>query len=455
MPASTPSRSASPSASSPSPPSPSDAASDLIAFIDASPTPWHAVEECKRRLDAAGYRELEEKDAWSLTSGDRVYVVRSGSTIAALEIGDAAPESGGFRLVGSHTDSPNLRAKPNAVVKRYGQLQLGVEIYGGVLLHTWLDRDLALAGRVVVKTGGGLETRLVRFDAPMLRVPSLAIHLDRMVNTDGLLLNPQTHLAPVLALDSGGPIDLKAMLADAARRHGESFGSAEVLGFDLCAYDVVPGTRAGARGEYVFAARLDNLASCHASISALVSASPAPAVSRGVFLFDHEEVGSQSAQGAQGSFLRDVLTRVTEAHGKSSKDGLHRALRRSFFVSADMAHALHPNYSEKHEPQHQPMLGGGPVIKSNVNQRYATDAESAARFEGWCAEADVVPQKFVTRTDLACGSTIGPITAAGLGMPVVDVGNPMLSMHSCREMGGAADVPKMIAALRAFYEARS
>lgn len=432
-----------------------DLADDLVDFVNASPTPWHAVEESVRRLREAGYRELSEGDAWSVRPGDRVYVVRAGSTVAALEIGDAPPEGGGFRLVGAHTDSPNLRLKPNAHLERSGQHQLGVEIYGGVLLYTWIDRDLALAGRAMVRSAGRLEPRLVRFDRPLLRVPSLAIHLDRTVNAEGLVLNPQQHMAPIVALASGGPFDLPGMLAEAARRDGETLAAADVLAFDLCAYDAVPAARGGARREYVFAPRLDNLASCHAGLSALLSAPPAPHVTRGVFLFDHEECGSQSAQGAQGPFLRDVLARICEAHPGASRDALPRALHRSFFVSADMAHALHPNYADRHEPQHQPLLGGGPVIKSNVNQRYATDAEGQARFEAWCAEADVVPQRFVTRTDLGCGTTIGPITAANLGMRVVDVGNPMLSMHSCRELAGAADVPKMIAALRAFYAAKS
>jgi aspartyl aminopeptidase len=433
-------------------PAPIDPVDDLIAFLDASPTPWHAVAECARRLEAAGYRELREGDAWSVGPGDRVYVARAGSTIAALEIGQAPPQSAGFRLVGAHTDSPNLRIKPNAHVRRAGQHQLGVEIYGGVLLYTWVDRDLALGGRVFVRGAqGALEPRLVRLDRPMLRVPSLAIHLDREVNTEGLVLNPQNHMVPVTALESGGAFDLRALLADALRRPGESLGADDVIAFDLACYDHAGAARGGTRGEYVFSGRLDNLASCHAALSALLASTPGSPATRGFFFFDHEECGSQSAQGAMGSFLRDVLARVCEAHPGAARDALPRALSRSFFISADMAHAVHPNYADKHDPQHQPQLGGGPVIKSNVNQRYATDAEGAARFELWCAAADVVPQRFVTRTDLACGTTIGPITAANLGMKVVDVGNPMLSMHSCRETAAAADVAKMIAVLRAFY----
>jgi aspartyl aminopeptidase len=428
-----------------------DPVDDLLAFLDASPTPWHAVEACARRLRDAGYRELSEGDSWRLRPGDRVYVVRSGSTIAALEIGFAPPEVAGFRLVGAHTDSPNLRVKPNAQVRRSGHHQLGVETYGSVLLYTWVDRDLALAGRVLVKTPAGLQARLVRFDRPLLRIPSLAIHLDRQVNSEGLVLNPQSHMVPVLALESGDPLDLRTLLAEASHGFGESFAPSDVIAFDLCGYDATPAARGGARGEYIFAGRLDNLASCHAALSALLGAPQGAAFTRGVFFFDHEECGSQSAQGAAGTFLREVLSRVCDAHPNAATDALPRALHRSFFVSADMAHAVHPNYADKHDPQHQPQLGGGPVIKSNANQRYATDAESAARFELWCAAADVVPQRFVTRTDLGCGTTIGPIIAANLGIRVVDVGNPMLSMHSCREMAGAGDVAKMIAVLRAFF----
>ena len=428
----------------------SDAADDLISFLDASPTPWHAVRETVRRLSLAGYRELDEAAEWAVVPGDKVFVVRAGSSVVALEIGDAAPDQGGFRLVGAHTDSPNLRLKPNAALERSGQHQLGVEIYGGVLLHTWLDRDLALAGRVHLRGASGLRSELVRSTQAIARVPSLAIHLDRSVNTDGLVLNSQQHMAPVLGLKSGGTLELRALVAALG-----AFEESDVAGFDLCFLDAQPAARIGVRGEYIASGRLDNLASCHAGLRALLEAPPAPQVTRGIAFYDHEECGSQSAQGAQSPFLRDVLARVATAHPAAGRDALPRAVHRSILISADMAHALHPNYADRHEPSHQPLLGAGPVIKANVNQRYATDGETAARFEGWCAEASVTPQRFVTRTDLACGTTIGPISAAILGMRVVDVGNPMLSMHSARELSGAGDVAKMVAVLRAFYAARS
>jgi aspartyl aminopeptidase len=356
--------------------------------------------------------------------------------------------------VGAHTDSPNLRVKPNADLKRSAQYQVGVEVYGGVLLHTWLDRDLGLAGRVLVRSESGVSAHLVATDRAIARVPSLAIHLDRNVNSDGLKLNAQTHLPPVLALESGGAFELRSHLAALLEAGGVPARPADVLAFDLCFHDAQPPARGGVRGEYVFAGRLDNLAMCHAATCALLAARSTPELTRGFVLYDHEECGSQSAQGAESPFLRDVTARIVAAHPRSSGDALPRTLHRSFMISADMAHALHPNYADKHEPQHQPLLGGGPVIKANANQRYATDGESAARFETWCDQAGFAPQRFVTRTDLACGTTIGPITAARMGMRVVDVGNPMLSMHSSREMSAAADVPKMIAAMRAFYEGR-
>ncbi|MFO0681530.1 MAG: M18 family aminopeptidase [Sandaracinus sp.] len=432
-----------------------DPAEDLVAYLNASPTPWHAVTETVRRLRAAGYRELQEEDDWRVAPGDKVFVVRAGSTIAALEIGERGLDETGARVVGAHTDSPNLRVKPNAQLKRQGQFQVGVEVYGGVLLHTWLDRDLALAGRVLVREGGGIGARLLRFPRAIGRVPSLAIHLDRGVNTDGLVVNPQNHLPPVLALESSGPFDLKEELAKQLEAEGNGAAASAIVGYDLCFFDAQPSARIGLRGDYVVSGRLDNLASCHAALSALLEAPPAPQTTRGFVLYDHEECGSQSAQGAQSPFLRTVLERVALAHPKAGASPVHRMLARSFLISADMAHAIHPNYADKHEPNHQPQLGAGPVVKSNVNQRYATDGESAARFDLWCDEAGVKPQRFVTRTDLACGTTIGPITAAMTGMRVVDVGNPMLSMHSSRETCAAADVPKMIAVLRAFFAAKN
>lgn len=427
------------------------AAKDLLDYIDASPTPYHAVRETVRRLTAAGYRALDEREPWSLKAGDRVFVVRGDTSIAAFHLGSSPVDRAGFRLVGSHTDSPNLRLKPNAAVTRHGVHQLGVEIYGGVLLHTWTDRDLSLAGRVIALVNGRPEHLLVDFRRPLLRVPNLAIHLNRGINSDGLKLNAQDHMVPVLGLESSGPLDVKGMLAAELSKGGTRVEPGDILGYDMCLYDTQPSTRSGAHGEFLHAPRLDNLASCHSSLSALLSNPEPRDTTCGVVLYDHEECGSRSAQGAASPFLKDLLERIVLAHSDGKPDAFHRAIRRSYLVSADMAHAVHPNYSSLHEPKHQPHLGAGPVIKSNVNQSYATDGESWAFFAALCREAGVTPQHFVTRTDLGCGSTIGPITAGQLGIRTVDVGNPMLSMHSIREMAAAADVSAMISVLRRFF----
>jgi aspartyl aminopeptidase len=328
-----------------------------------------------------------------------------------------------------------------------------VEPYGAALLHTWLDRDLSLAGRVTLREGEGLRTLLVDFRRPLLCIPNLAIHLQRELEKKGLKLNAQTQLVPVAGLD-GAPT-LPDLLASELRAQGIAAAEAgDVLGFDLMAYDVQPAAVSGARGEFICASRIDNLASCHAAVTALVSAdsSPLPAFTRVAVLYDHEEVGSRSARGAAGPLLADALERVVAGFGGGEPQGLARALARSVLVSVDMAHAVHPNYAEKHEPRHRPVVGGGPVIKLNANQSYASDAPTAALFSALCARLGIQPQHFVSRSDLACGSTIGPTTAARVGIRAVDVGSPMLSMHSCREMAGSADVQPMIDVLRLLFE---
>jgi len=424
---------------------------DLLSYIDRSPTPYHAVEESVRRLAAAGFRRLEAGELWALSPGERRYTVRNEGSLIAFEVGGRAPAEGGFRILGAHTDSPNLRIKPRADVSAHGYRQLGVEPYGGVLLHTWLDRDLSLAGRVTIHQGDAPRTHLVDFGRPMLRVPSLAIHLFRELREEGLKLNAQQHLAPLLGLEEAPP--LPELLADELRAQRIAAVDAEqILAFDLMAYDTQSSGLSGARGEFIHAPRLDNLASCHAALVAMLQAAergPGDAT-RVIALYDHEEVGSRSASGAAGPFLVEALERVVAGFKGGEPQGLARALAHSVLVSADMAHAVHPNYPDRHEPGHRPLIGGGPVIKQNANQAYASDAATAGLFASLCARLGVAPQHFVTRSDLACGSTIGPISAARVGIRTVDVGNPMLSMHSCREMAGSADVAPMIAVLRAF-----
>jgi len=431
----------------------SDPVADLLAYIDRSPTPYHAVAESVHRLELQGYRQLSETDAWQLEPGARNYVVRNDGSLAAFEVGASSPSEAGFHIIGAHTDSPNLRLKPLADVTAHGYRQLAVEPYGGVLLHTWLDRDLSLAGRVTVKSQAGTETLLLDFARPLLRVPSLAIHLSRELKEQGLNLNPQEHLAPLIGLE--GARTLEDLVSLELRAQGiAEFATEKLLGFDLMAYDTQPSGVSGSQGDFIHAPRLDNLASCHAALTALAQAGQQnlPGFTRVVVLYDHEEVGSRSAAGAAGTFLADTLSRVESGFKGGAPQGLPRALARSRLISADMAHAVHPNYADKHEKGHRPVLGRGPVIKVNANQSYATDASSGGFFAGLCAEEGISPQHFVSRSDLTCGSTIGPITAARLGIATVDVGNPMLSMHSCRELAGAADVAPMIQVLTAFFQ---
>ena len=424
---------------------------DLLSFIDASPTPEHCCAEVSRRLDLAGFAPLEEGLAWALEAGRGYYVVRGG-TILAFRMGTAPVVDGGFRVLGAHTDSPNLRVKPVPDLTVEGVRQLGVETYGGLLAYTWLDRDLGLAGSVVLRgeNGDRLETRLVRIDRPILRIPSLAIHLNREIRTDGLKLNDQQHLPPVLGLASGDDAEGEPGALGALLAAELDADPARILSWNLSLMDVVPATVGGARGELIFAPRLDNQAMCHAALGALLSA-PAATATQVVSLYDHEEVGSRSATGAAGNALHHLLRRIAEVEGPGAGPGaLPRAIARSYQVSADMAHGVHPNYKDRHEPRHMPRLNDGPVIKVNTQQRYATSAETAALFESLCQDAEVPVQKFVNRTDLACGSTIGPISAALLGIRTVDVGNAMWSMHSIRETGGAADPARMTAVMARF-----
>jgi aspartyl aminopeptidase len=429
----------------------SDLVADLLAFIDRSPTPYHAVAESLRRLAAGGYRALSEAEVFRLAPGDRCTIVRNDGSLVAFEVGSEPPAAAGFRIVGAHTDSPNLRLKPRADVDCQGYRQLAVEEYGGVLLHTWLDRDLSVAGRVIVRSGDATRNLLVDFRRPLLRIPNLAIHLQRELRTDGLKLNPQTHAVPVVGLEGAPP--LAQLIADQLRVDGTADIRAEdVLAFDLMTYDVQGAAVTGACGEFICASRLDNLASCHAAITSLLAAGEGGAspVTRAIVLYDHEEVGSRSAEGAGGTLLVDTLERVAAGVKGGEPQGASRARARSLLVSADMAHAVHPNHVERHEPGHRPVIGGGPVIKQNAGGSYASDAPSAGLFAALCSDAGVEPQYFVSRNDFACGSTIGPISAARAGVSAVDVGNPMLSMHSCREMAGTADVAPMIDVLRRF-----
>ncbi len=422
-------------------------AQDLLDFIDASPSPWHAVASCETRLQAAGFSRLEEVDRWQLTSGGKHYVVRAGSSIIAFIVGSSSPAESGLRLIGAHTDSPGLRIKPKPAEDAQGMVRLGVEVYGGPILATFADRDLSLAGRVNVRTADGFATRLLRFDQPLLRLPNLAIHMNREVNESGLKFNKQSELPLLLGVAQD---DLKAdtrfrqPIADALKVAPE-----DLLTWELNAYDTQKGSFWGAAQEFIANSQLDNLASCHAALSALLATGQPTATCLCAF-FDHEEVGSESAAGAGGSFVADVIQRLAASATLDTEDQ-RRMLARSFFISADMAHAWHPNFPAAYEPCHRVTVNAGPVIKSNANQRYSTSADTAARFMALCEQAGVPCQQYAHRTDLGCGSTIGPIVAARLGIASVDVGSPLWAMHSIRESAGVLDHAYMIAALTASF----
>ena len=408
-------------------------ARDLLAFIDASPSPWHAVATAATRLAGAGYQELPETDEWSLRPGGRYFVIRGGSSLIAFVAGHAALAHAGFRLVGAHTDSPGLRLKPRPLIRSEGFLRLGVEVYGGPILATFADRDLGLAGRVQVRSGRGFEARLVQIARPIARLANLAIHMNRDVNEQGLKLHRQHELPLLLALDGGSVEDpLDALLSQQL-----GLPTGQIVAWELLAHDLQPGSVWGAREEFIANSQLDNLACTHAALQALLQVDQ-PAHCAVAAFFDHEEVGSESSVGAAGSFLDDVLSRIAEglrAHGSD----LARARARSVFISADMAHAWNPNFPAAYEPQHRLLVNGGPAVKHNASQRYASESGGVARFIGWCEAAGVPWQSYVHRSELGCGSTIGPLVAARLGIPTVDIGAPMWSMHSARESAGVLD----------------
>jgi aspartyl aminopeptidase len=413
----------------------------LCSHIDASPSPYHAVARVTELIAAAGGRILDERDAWSDEPG--LWAVRGGGALVAWRSGDRADAHRGFRIVGAHTDSPNLRVKPNPDRVNAGFKQLGVDVYGGVLLNSWLDRDLGLSGRVTVSSHHGFREELIRIDRPILRIPQLAIHLDREINDKGLLLNRQTHLSPVWGVDSSAR-RFRDLLAE-----GRDFAASDILAWDVMLHDLRASTVCGLDDEFLSAPRIDDLLSCFLAIEALIAVTEPGARTPVVALFDHEEVGSVSSRGAAAPFLGRVLERISAGAGGGSEE-LHRAIADSVVLSADGAHATHPNYPDRHEPEHHIRLNAGPVLKMNSNQRYATDAGSAAVFLKACEAAGVPHQTFVNRSDLACGSTIGPIAGAQLGVSVVDAGCAQLAMHSAREMAGSHDPAWFKAALGAF-----
>lgn len=415
----------------------------LLDYIDASPSPWHAVATTEQQLIAHGFTALSEAEGWQLDAGGKYYVTRGAGSVIAFIVGEQPLATKGFRLVGAHTDSPSLRLKPKAPYVTEGLLRLGVEVYGGPILASFTDRDLSLAGRVNIRTVSGFESKLVNIAQPLVRLPNLAIHMNREVNEQGLKLNKQNELPLILSQLEESITANQAFLGLLSEQLATE--PADILNWELNIFDTQKGVFWGAHQEFIANSQLDNLASCHAAITALLALeNPASTVMVG--LFDHEEVGSESPTGADGSLLADMIHRIALSLGLSEEER-YRALAKSFFISADMAHAFHPNFPNAYEPCHHVQVNHGPVIKANANQRYTTVANTAAQFMRWCEQAGVPYQQYSHRTDLGCGSTIGPMIAANLGVPTVDVGNPMWAMHSIRESAGVLDHAYMIAVL--------
>ena len=416
---------------------------ELMAFLKEAVTPFHAVSAMESRLTAAGFREVTQFDGQDMEPGQGYFLTRQGSSLVALRTGEGSPKEG-LRLVGAHTDSPNLSIKPNPVKGRDGCVQLGVDVYGGALLNPWFDRDLAMAGRVTVLTADEcLESVLFDSMRPVAIVPSLAIHLDREANNQRTV-NPQKDVVPVVMLGDPAAFDLKKWLVEQLAERDPRWQGSRVMDYELSLYDTQAPGLVGIDNALIASARLDNLLSCYGGLSALIDADDAQWSM--LVATDHEEVGSASTVGAQGPMLMDALSGlVSEAQQNS------RLRLQSWMLSVDNAHAVHPNYADRHDEQHGPKLGQGPVIKVNRNQRYATNADGAARLRLLAERAGVDIQSFVMRADLACGSTIGPITATETGIPTTDLGVPTLAMHSIRELASATDLPQLTALLRAFY----
>ncbi|HEY9033157.1 MAG TPA: M18 family aminopeptidase [Pseudomonadales bacterium] len=417
---------------------------DLLDFVYQSPTPFHAVASMRQRLLAAGFELLPEQQAWQMQPGGRYLVTRNDSSIIAFIYGHDDVREQGIRMVGAHTDSPCLKVKPNPDIFSNQYWQLGVEVYGGVLLNPWFDRELGLAGRVSLLDGQGqLQHRLLHLDRAVGMIPSLAIHLDKEANSSRSV-NAQKDLPVLMARQTEPRQKLAELLLAELRQQHQDLQDARLLDYELSFYDRQPGAIYGANNEFVASARLDNLLSCFCGLQALLAADGRQHAL--LVCNDHEEVGSGSAAGAEGPMLQQFLQRLLPA-----PEDYARAISRSWFVSADNAHAIHPNFADKHDANHGPLMNAGPVIKINANQRYASNSESQAFFRALCMQADVPVQSFVVRSDMGCGSTIGPITATGLGIRTVDIGVPTLAMHSIRETAGCADIDSLCRVLAAYY----
>ncbi|HHV22844.1 MAG TPA: M18 family aminopeptidase [Propionibacterium sp.] len=417
---------------------------DFAAFVQASPSSYHAAAEVARLLAEAGWAEQVETEEWDASPGGH-YLVRDGAVMAWKMPTNVSTRSG-FRIVGSHTDSPGLKLKPDPTYGAAGWQQVGVEIYGGPLLGSWTDRELGIAGRVVTPRG---EQILVSTDAVM-RIPQLAIHLNRSVNEEGLKLDRQAHMAPLFSVRRPDLRVLDLVMSYVTDDDGGELTSDDVAGHDLFAFDTARPKLFGADDEFLACTKIDNLSSVHASVIAMLNVDDTHGDIAVMAAFDHEEVGSASRSGASGPLLEDVLWRTAKAIG-ASEDEYRRMLIRSSCISADAGHAVHPNYVTSHDPVNRPLINEGPLLKINANQRYASDAVGETMWRRACAVAGVPTQAFVSNNAIPCGSTIGPLTATRLGITTVDVGVPVLGMHSAREMCGVDDLYHLTRAVLAYW----
>lgn len=423
----------------------------LLQYLNDSPTAYHAVENAAAHLRENGFQELKETEKWVLEQGGRYFVTKNGSCVIAFAIGDGSPAEKGFRIIGAHTDSPGLKIKPDAcTVTPDGYVKVNVEIYGGVILSTWFDRPLALAGRVIVREGGGLREKLVRIHKPVLMIPNLCIHFHREVN-DKCSYNKQTEMLPLLSMKKENVEKGDYLLCLIEEETG--IKREDILDHELFLYEYQEGIFTGREGEFISASRIDDLAMVYAGLTALTESRDGGSSYKVFAAFDNEEVGSASAQGARSGFLLHILDRICKNLGLTEEE-YFQAVASSTSISADTAHAVHPNYSDRHDPESRPVLGGGPVIKYSASQKYSTTAFGAAHFMEICARAGVPCQKFVNRNDIAGGSTIGPAISSLTTIPAVDIGIPILAMHSVREFGAAVDNVYTEMAFQAYYEER-
>ena len=422
---------------------------ELLDFIHHSPSAFHAACQVKDILDKEGFRELKEEERWHLDKGKGYYTVRNNSAVIAFRTGTLAPQEAGFKLIGAHTDSPTFRIKPNSEMVAEGcYLKLNTEVYGGPILNTWFDRPLGIAGRVILKSSDVLrpETRLVNIARPLVIIPNLAIHMNRDVNK-GVEINRQRDVLPLVAMVNDVLEKDNYLVKLIAEELASDIDS--ILDFDLFLYEYEKGCLTGASEEFISASRLDDLAMVQAGVKALISARPSKET-QVMVCYDNEEVGSATKQGADSQLLSNILERITGSMGGNRED-FFRALSKSFLISADLAHAVHPNNTDKHDPTNRPVINKGPVIKISASQRYTTDSDASSVYEQICKKAQVPVQKFVNRSDMAGGSTIGPISSTHLDIRSVDMGTPVLAMHSIRELGGVMDHYYVIKSFEEFY----